>query len=154
MVEVYENLFVGKPEDYERIKFRDDEWRIILAAKEPWHREVLGYKNIGAPKTHPEYLYAVRNHRLILNLIDPLDPRYIPDEIFRVALEWIDENRHKKVLICCNQGRSRSPGIAFAWMRKEGLLDEDFNESINKFKKIYEEFDPSSGILEYLKCKR
>lgn len=145
MIEVYENVFVGNQKDFEDIKLKDG-WVFILAAKEPWHREALGYKGRKAPPGG-EYFYARRGNRLILNLVDAEDPKYIPGEIFRVALAAIDARGDKKVLIACNQGRSRAPGIAFAWMKKEGLLG---NECFKKFKSIYGEFEPNRGIREYL----
>lgn len=41
MIEVYDNLFVGDKSDYEsRIRFEnDEEWNIIHACKEPYHRQ-------------------------------------------------------------------------------------------------------------------
>ena len=43
MQKIANNLYVGNQQDYEA-KFFDDTFSFLLAAKEPWHREMLGYK--------------------------------------------------------------------------------------------------------------
>ena len=56
--------------------------------------------------------------RLYLNLIDPPNPAYIPKEIIDAALEFIDKGLKdgKRVLVHCNQGESRSPGIGLLYL--------------------------------------
>ena len=41
MIEVAPNLHVGSQADYEGSTFGSD-WRFLLAAKYPWHRDALG----------------------------------------------------------------------------------------------------------------
>jgi hypothetical protein len=89
MLEVYPNLHVGCETDYERIVRYQDGWWVVHACKEPYHRRALGYSGRAAPKTHPEYLVARRDNRLILNLIDADDPAYIPKEIIDAAIDFI-----------------------------------------------------------------
>lgn len=63
MIEVAKNLFVGNQNDYENlVKLRND-FSVVHACKEPYHRKVLGYSGRGAPKNHPEYLIARRGDR-------------------------------------------------------------------------------------------
>lgn len=70
MKEITKNLFIGSQEDYEQdVKFQPD-WFVIHACKEPYHRQALGYTGRAAANTHPEYLIAERENRLILNLVD------------------------------------------------------------------------------------
>lgn len=91
MIEIAKNLFVGNQNDYENlVKFRND-FSVVHACKEPYHRKALGYLGRGAPKNHPEYLIARRGNRLILNLIDVVDPNYIPEEIIFKAVSFIEE---------------------------------------------------------------
>ena len=81
MIGVFPNLFVGTQQDYELNVKSQPGWMVVHACKEPYHRQELGYTSQGAPKNHPEYLIARRGNRLILNLVDAPDPRYIPKEI-------------------------------------------------------------------------
>ena len=87
MMEVCDNLYVGDQRDYEsNIRLENkDSWSIIHACKEPYHCRALGYSGRAAPKCHPEYLIAKRGNRLILNLIDADDPKYIPKEIIEIG---------------------------------------------------------------------
>lgn len=57
---------------------------------------------------------AKRETRLILNLVDLENPAYIAKEIKDKVLRFIGQNLEeagRKVLVHCNQGMSRSPGI-------------------------------------------
>lgn len=65
MIEVCPNLCVGSEHDEQRIRGQAG-WFFIHACKEPYHRQALGYTGRAAAKTHPEYLIARRNGRLIL----------------------------------------------------------------------------------------
>ena len=56
MREVYKNLYIGNQQDYETGTFTPSEWAFLLAAKEPWHRQALGYTGRAAAKDDPEYL--------------------------------------------------------------------------------------------------
>lgn len=91
MIEVTQNLFVGDQSDYETNSGKISNWCVIHACKEPYHRNLLGYNSKGAPKEHPEYLFARRENRLFLNLVDAANPAYIPKEIIDAALNFIDE---------------------------------------------------------------
>jgi len=155
MTEVYDNLYVGDERDYEsniRLK-RQDEWSIVHACKEPYHRDALGYSGRAAPKSHPEYLTTKRGNRLILNLIDADTPKYIPKEIIDEALEFIDESlaNDQKVLVHCNQGRSRSPGITLLYLAQQGeISSESFQKARNEFKEIYPRCNLANGMRGFL----
>jgi hypothetical protein len=65
-------LWIGDVSMYEAVaKPEADQWFVVHACKEPYHRKELGYTGRAAPKEHPEYLICRRPGRLILNLIDP-----------------------------------------------------------------------------------
>ena len=149
MKEVYPNLYVGNDADYQRVAGAAD-WCFVQAAKEPWHRQALGYRTHGAPKTHPEYLWARRGNRLILNLIDAPDAAYIPASVLWTAVEhirvWLSEGR--RVLVHCNQGTSRGPGIVFLYIATytDRLPDSSFAEAEAVFKLLYGRYQPGEGM--------
>ncbi|SMO48396.1 dual specificity protein phosphatase family protein [Gracilimonas mengyeensis] len=154
MIEIHPNLYVGDQTDFERNVRNQQGWSIVHACKEPYHREAVGYSGRGAPKHHPEYLIAKRGHRLMLNLIDPENPAYIPKEIIDAALSFIDRNLNdgKKVLVHCNQGQSRSPGIGLLYLAKEGGIENgSFNEALMEFKNIYPAINMAGGMAGFLK---
>ena len=153
MREVIQNLFVGNEVDYETKVRNDDSWAVVQACKEPYHRQALGYKRLGAPKDHPEYLIARRDNRLILNIVDADNPAYIPKEIIDAALLFISEQLSlgKKVLVHCNQGASRSAGIALLYLAKNGHIQNDSLASAEKnFKQIYPACSMAGGIRGFL----
>jgi len=154
MIEVYEHLFVGDANDYERSVKRQQGWRVVHACREPYHREALGYTGRAAPKTHPEYLIARRGHRLILNLIDADDPAYIPKEIIDAALAFIGESLGlgQRVLVHCNQGYSRAPAIGMLHLasRTNRFLGMDYPKARALFREVYPHFNPAPGISGFL----
>jgi hypothetical protein len=154
MTEVYPNLWVGDENDYELGAEIWNEWRVVLAAKEPFHRDALGYTGRGAPKEHPEYLFAHRENRLILNMVDADDPGYFAVEMIEEALDFIESSLSEgmKVFVCCNKGGSRSPSIALLCMARLGALPKDsFEEAEGAFFDLYEPYNPRPGIREHLR---
>lgn len=164
MVEVYPDLFVGNQEDYEvmnsfhNCKEFEKEFSFVGAAKYPWHKEHAkmdgsdceGYEGKAMPKDQKEYLYAEREHALYCNLIDVKDPAYIPDEIILKCLDFIQKEMQndRKVLICCNQGESRSPSIALMYMIEDGFFDDckSIYDIFIRFKSIYQNYKPANGM--------
>lgn len=162
MIEIFPDLFVGSQNDLIHVDGGDGAiakgWYVISAAKEPWHREALGYKERGAPKDSPEYLFAHREGRLILNLVDVEDPAFIREEIVNATIEAIDVARAagEKVLIHCNQGKSRAPMLALLWMRwgDAPLLNAvmrvlTVDQAVEVMKQVYPEFAPAGGMLGF-----
>lgn len=166
MVEVYPGLFVGNQEDYETMtsfpnwnEF-DVEFSFIGAAKYPWHKEHAkmdgsdceGYEGKAMPKDQKEYLYAEREHALYCNLIDAKDPAYIPDEIISKCLDFIQKEMQndRKVLICCNQGESRSPSIALMYMIEDGFFDDcnGIYNVLKRFDALYPIYKPGNGMSQ------
>ena len=126
-----------------------DNWCIVHAAKEPRHRDALGYTGRGAPKENPEYLIARRGNELMLNLVDmaKVSPEFT-DPIFTAAHDFMREALAdgKQVLIHCNEGKSRAPTIAMLYLMDRNL---PFDEAMEKFREIYPAYDPGAGMLEY-----
>ncbi|HHX60594.1 MAG TPA: phosphatase, partial [Epulopiscium sp.] len=100
---VHENLFISNQIDYESGTFNNNDWSVLLAAKEPFHRQALGYTGRAVAKDDPEYLYAKRDNKLILNLVDAPKSIFFDKGLIDLALDFIDEelNGGKKVLIVC-----------------------------------------------------
>lgn len=154
MQEIVFNFHVGNCEDYEKIK-NEKGWFFVAACKEPYHRQALGYKTKGAPKDNPEYLYCIRDNMLILNLIDADNPKWISDVVIDVALDVIEESlaTGKKVLVFCNQGKSRSATIAMLMLRELDLINEDFEQAEIEFRDMYPNYEPNNGMREFAKKK-
>lgn len=163
MIEIYPDLFVGSQNDLihadSGIGIVSPGWFVISAARDPWHREALGYTGRGAPKDDPEYLIAERERRLLLNLVDAPDPAYIREEIITKALDTIDSalDNGDKVLLHCNQGNSRAPTIALLWLRfhckstQPFLARMAFDDAIAAFTEMYPTYAPADGMLGYAK---
>jgi predicted protein tyrosine phosphatase len=153
MIEIFPNLWIGTEEDYEfNVKGKPD-WDTVHACKEPYHRQLLGYKTRGAPKEHPEYLHAEREHRLFLNLVDAQDPAYINKSIIDAALEFIHKGliNKQKVLVHCNLGESRSPSIGLLYLViYTDKLPKTFPEAERVFRQIYPYYNPGDGMRGFL----
>lgn len=153
MIEIYPNLFIGTGDDYEyQVKSQPD-WVVVHACKIPYHRQELGYTTQGAPKSHPEYLIARRENRLILNLVDAPNPAYIPKEIIDAALEFIQKGLDdgKKVLVHCNLGESRSPSIGLLYLAiHTDILPKEFTAAEQAFRQIYPSYNPGAGMRGFL----
>jgi hypothetical protein len=177
MIKVAENLWVGNSDDHDDL-WRDqgartsgENWKCICAAKYPWHREALGYTTRAAPKDDPEYLWAERDDRLILNLIDPPASDLIPPILIERALNYIEDNTgapsqraclcvsaclcrgrqaRRQVLVHCNNGKSRAPAIALLYLFRQKKLPDDPEEAIARFKILYPDYNPGKGIEEFV----
>ncbi len=154
MIEICPQLYVGNQDDYEYDVKSRESWAVVHACKYPYHRDELGYTSRSAPKHHPEYLIARRGNRLILNLIDPDSPKYIPHEIIDAAIQFVAEKlgEGRKVLVHCNQGMSRSPGIGLLYLVSHtDLLPKTSLENAEcAFRKIYSLYEPRAGIRGHM----
>lgn len=151
MIEIYPNLFIGSDADVGSWRKADP---IVHACKEPYHRNALGYSSRGAPKDHPEYLYAIRGNALCLNLVDAEDPKYIPEEVINTALYFVQKHRtHSRVLVHCNEGRSRAPGIGFLYLSTHTPLfrQQNYDHAREKFMQIYPDYAPKLGMDWYVR---
>ena len=156
MKEVLPYLYVGSDADYEAI--RDDaDWSSVACAKEPWHREALGYTGRGAPREHPEYLWVRRDRRLILNMVDADRAAYFDPAMMDTALAFIEVELDigQKVLLHCNQGLSRAPGLALLYMFKHNhFVGMPYDVGETEFRNgHYPPFQPRPGIREYVRTE-
>lgn len=155
MIEIYPQLHVGSESDYELIVRYCNDWRVVHACKDPYHRQALSYQGKAAPKNHPEYLFARRDHRLILNLVDAPNPDYIPKPIIDEAISFIHESVKSgtNVLVHCNQGQSRGPSIALIYLLAftDRLPTGSLEEAFREFAGIYPRYLPAGGIAGFIR---
>jgi hypothetical protein len=155
MEKILDNLFIGNQQDYEN-KFFDDTFSFCLAAKNPWHKEALGYTGKSASKEHPEYLWAYRDRgsKLILNMVDANSSLFFDKNMINEALNFIEEElfKGKNVLICCNAGQSRSASLGLLFLIKQGhIKGETLTDCEAEYLAIYPQYNPGNGIREFVK---
>lgn len=155
IIDVDDSISVGslhayKTYDKNQIQSGIDEgerYLVIHACKDPAHRNRLGYTSFSAPKGD-NYLYVYdetpNRKDLYLNLIDGRSKEYMPIEIFEFTIDKMGEaiNEGYKILVYCNKGESRSPGIVllyFILTNRDHILDNyfQFDDVISWFKKNY-----------------
>jgi hypothetical protein len=164
MREVFLNLYCGNDQDWLILEkefiggtFVDQptqNWTVVHAAKEPCHRQFVGYTGRGCPKESPEYLWAERGNRLALNIVDAPKPEFFDKSMIDKALDFIDEKLKAgmKVLVHCNQGESRSPSLALLYLIERGLIiGKTLEDCEAVFMKIYPEYNPGAGMRGFVK---
>jgi hypothetical protein len=148
-IEVYPGVWVSSLFYYQNGPLLPSEaWGVLHAAKEPYHRQFIKYKGRGAPKDHPDYLFARRGDRLALNLLDADDAAYIPDAVLDAGIAFIDEmvDKGKDVLIHCNMGVSRAPSLALLWWIAKGNAPSSAEEMLGAFREKYPAYMPNGGM--------
>lgn len=155
MIEVAPGLFVGNAIDYERNVKGKSGWAVLHCAKEPYHREAVGYSGRGlADRDHPEYLVARRGDRMMLNMVDAPKPEFFNDDMIDAGVAFIVEQlaSGKLVLVHCNQGGSRAPSMALYYLRRhsDAYADMTFKEAEDVFQACYPPYMPAKGIQGYV----
>lgn len=153
MIEVAANLYIGSALDYEGRVRQHPEWAVVQACKDPYHRQALGYRGRDPDPGHAEFDIARRGHRLILNMVDARDPKYLKRAQFEAALGFVASHlgAGSKVLIHCNQGRSRAPAIAMLLLASEGrYAGLGFPDAEREFTKIYPDCEFGAGVRAFL----
>jgi predicted protein tyrosine phosphatase len=164
MREVFPNLYCGNDQDWLNLEkafinstFVDQptqNWAVVHAAKEPNHRQFVGYTGRGCPKESPEYLYAERGNRLALNIVDAPKPEFFDKSMIDKALDFIERKLGEglKVLVHCNVGESRSASICLLYLIAHGIVKGDTLEDCEAiFMNIYPEYHPGAGIRGFMK---
>jgi hypothetical protein len=154
MIEINYNLFIFSERDFELPAKDKKDWWIVNFCKEPYSRTLWGYRGRRAPKDHPEYLYAVRENRFVLNLIDADDTNYIPKLIIDRGLKFIEKGLQdgNMVLIHCNKGESRYSGISMLYLvaNTDVLLQNSSEQVELKFKKKFPSYNANKGIRKFI----
>lgn len=151
MQEVHERLHVGNDTD---CRTGDENWAVVHACKHTCHQDAVGYTG-SLSSSHPDYFFLKRDEDLYLNMIDPPDRPLFADEVFEAFFSfavprWEDGDR---LLIHCNQGRSRSPSLAMLFLSAHAgvLPTESFARARAEFKDRYPRYRPAGGIETYLR---
>ena len=161
MVEIYPRIFCGSDADAYALLVTDnlDEWTVLHCAKEKWHREMVGYTGRGAPKEHPEYLFARRGNRMALNMVDAPKPEFFSPEMIKAGLDFLEEGfkAGKNLLVHCNQGESRGPSVVMLYVYKyhvdHAIGDSgpvSFEAAEAEMRRIYPAYNPGEGIRAHL----
>lgn len=92
---------------------------------------------------------------MILNMVDANNPDVFSKDMIDQALDFIDGplDTGLKVLVHCDQGKSRSPSIAFLYIasRPNALLSRSIDAAESEFRQIYPEYNPDPGIREHMR---
>jgi hypothetical protein len=153
MREVTKSLWVGNQSEYETGMF-DDSFSFVLAAKNPFHKDTVGYTGKSCDKDHPEYLWAYRENKMVLNMVDAPSSLYFNKRMIDEALAYIHNKRcdNRRIAIICNKGESRSAGIALLYMiRRDIVKGETLEDCEAEFMKVYPEYNPGTGMRGFLK---
>ena len=156
MKEILSGLYIGDDNDAEKLLHNDElseSWAIVHACKEPYHRNLLGYKGRGAPKDSPEYLFAERGNRLYMNIVDAPKSIFFDKSMIDKALDFIEKRMSvgMKVLVHCNEGFSRSPSLGLLYLVKNYQIEGDTLEDVEaEFLKLYPAYNPASGIRGFV----
>lgn len=158
MIKIGNRLWVGSDEDFTLLQYNlgmDDtpgQWTIVHAARDPWHRQFVGYTTRGAPKDSPEYLYAQRGNRLAMNIFDTPDVNYVNPQMMAVAVRFIQAalmvDSNMNVLVHCNEGKSRGPTVGMLAIAQD-LQIPDYYAARKVFDELYPKYKPMAGLEDF-----
>lgn len=152
MTEIDQNVFVGDMNDFKANQDNPD-FCFVQAAKMPFHSDAVGYGKGIITAYHPEYLVAVRGNGIALNMVDSDYHHYFSLSMFDISLKYIEEKKllGKKVLIHCNEGKSRAPSIGLLYLAKNHKIENrTYRQAKEDFEKIYPEYHPNTGVRDFL----
>lgn len=150
MIEVAPRLYVGNAIDEKKMRGKDG-WAILHCAKEPYHREMVGYTSRALDRTDPEYLVALRDGRMALNMIDAPKPEFFAPAMVQAGLDFIRISLadDKKVLLH-SQGGSRGPIMALLYLAP--TMPEDFDAAEEALRGLYPNYTPGAGFRAFAKA--
>jgi hypothetical protein len=128
--------------------------RPLISACQTSHYRRCGWNPANRPEpTDPRYLVHDDDGWLTLNWVD--GPKHLYDwggvETWRRAFGFLDRMAAKNTatLIHCDQGRSRAPTLALAYMVREGHLPAVPADAFTEFTRLYPDYQPG-GIWDWL----
>lgn len=150
MKKIIDRVFVGDQDDAPEALKKDFSVASMTKEGPEGHRSILKYTTLGAPKGE-DYYSVRRGKHFAANLIDVDDPTLVPEEVINSALLFIKEQYDKgeKILIHCQQGRSRGPTTTLMFLRSIGEFPYSYRVSTKIFKSLYPNFDPGKGMDIY-----
>lgn len=151
MKKVSDKIYVGCDQDC--FHGDKDEWVVVHACKYSCYHKSVGNRIL--PSTHKNYLINEKENHLYLNMIDNANfKKEWTEPMIIKAIQFIEENiENKKILIHCNKGMSRSPGLALIFLAKitEEISNESYDDAKNEFLKLYPSYQPGRGVDDYLR---
>jgi hypothetical protein len=149
--EIYPRVYVGDDLAYERLKNKDN-WSFLRCCKygAGGHQQTLGYNTLAAPEGR-EHFVVKRGHLMALNMLDLDDPNFVDPKMVQAGLDFAKEEllSGRKVLIACNQGKSRGPTMGLMFLRSIGDMPHAYLMSQRMYHTIYDAYDPSQGINQF-----
>lgn len=149
MIDVYNGrLFVGNQDDLFEI---DETFNVVHAAKEPFHRKLVGFSGSKCPPNKYFYEEGRRCSLCIIDFPKKFQWEWFPVEMLKATMKFIDNSlaQGNKVFIHCNQGLSRAPSIAFMYMVSRKLIDTiSFEDDLRSFVDLYPKYNPAEAIFE------
>jgi predicted protein tyrosine phosphatase len=156
MKEICPRLYVGSEQDFESAVKGQEGWWVVHACKHPYHKRIVGYTTAAAP--HGPHYYRIRRPRevMTLNMIDVENPAFIHrEELVDPCLDFVREGltEGNKVLVHCNQGESRAPGLGFLYLitYTDVLPRTTFPEADYAFRALYPSYHPKGGIQGFIR---
>lgn len=151
MVQISKNLFIGNDADCVPTS-KSKSFAVVHACKS-CHSYILNYKG-SLDKDDSNYLIFENGNHLFLNLVDmnQIYPEYT-DPIFKKAYDFIESKiGENRVLIHCNEGRSRSCSLAIFYLAKKKIIpDNSLEEALKSFSIKYPDVMLGEGFYNYLK---
>jgi hypothetical protein len=166
MKQIFENLYCGNDADVYDLYSQaiptpgngegkcPSAWAVVHAAKEKWHRMVVGYTGRGCPKDSPFYYLKEFPKELYLNIVDAPLSIFFSKEMIDKALDFIEQKLGEglKVLVHCNEGFSRSPSICLLYLIKNGIIKgETLEDCEAELMQIYPAYNPGTGMRGFVK---
>ena len=152
MEEIYDKLYVGDDAAYDKLK-DNKRWSFLRCCKygPGGHQQTLDYHTLAAPDGKNKF-WVRRGNLLALNLLDLDDPNFVDPCMIQSGLDFVNEELKKgqKVLISCNQGRSRGPTVGLLWLRQTGNMPHAFLLSVRIYRELfYPYYEPGQGIEQF-----
>lgn len=119
----------------------------VLASK-TFHAERLGYKNGKKAPEGENYYYVSKPNELIINWVDSNKKEFFHPITFQYAVDCAVARikNGKRVVVSCDQGKSRSTGLAIAVLIQLGELPRDLKEATRLFKEKHPSAEMGEGI--------
>lgn len=143
-----DGIYIGSIVDCQGVS---PDWAVIHACRSPCFCSKVPKPN----PSRPDYLSFKDGNHLYLNIIDPREPLFqkrMFEEFLAFAKTKWEEQR--KILIHCNQGRSRAPSLALLFLAKIAfrVTNKSYDDAWLEFEKLIgEPYIPSQGIEQWLR---
>lgn len=145
MNKVYEGVYVGDSDSC----FIGTSMVVVHACKFPCYHQMVGK----VPKDHPDYFYKEEDSHLFLNMVDVPNPAFFQIDTVQRTIDFLHEHylNHRKILIHCNWGYSRSASLALLFLAKKlRVVPDNYLLAKEAFLGMYPDYNPTRGIDLFL----